>query len=123
MQNREDIDGECLLSLTEKQIDGLNLSIGHSIKLQKLLKNLVVESASAILRKSVNHSGICANDSVMDFEERNDDLISVIEKLTEVAADPLSNSEEKFPVISILKESTDGRQIVFRRRIKLFYFV
>ncbi|KZR97336.1 Uncharacterized protein APZ42_007855, partial [Daphnia magna] len=89
----EDIDGECLLSLTEKQIDGLNLSIGHSIKLQKLLKNLVVESASAILRKSVNHSGICANDSVMDFEERNDDLISVIEKLTEVAADPLSNSE------------------------------
>ncbi|KAK4007154.1 hypothetical protein OUZ56_012316 [Daphnia magna] len=109
---REDIDGECLLSLTEKQIDGLNLSIGHSIKLQKLVKNLVVESASAIFRKSVNHSGICANDSVMDFEERNDDLIFVIGKLTEVAADPLSNSEEKFPVISILKESTDGRQIV-----------
>lgn len=89
----EDIDGECLLSLTEKQIDGLNLSISHTIKLQKLVKNLVVESASAILRKSVKHSGLCANDSVMDFEERNDDLISAIEKLTEVAADPLSNSE------------------------------
>ncbi|KZR98706.1 Uncharacterized protein APZ42_005751, partial [Daphnia magna] len=89
----EDIDGECLLSLTEKQIDGLSLSIDHSIKLQKLVKNLVVESVSAILRKSVNHSGLCANDSVMEFEERNDDLISAIEKFTEVAADPLSNSK------------------------------
>ncbi|KZS09147.1 Uncharacterized protein APZ42_026700 [Daphnia magna] len=50
----EDIDEECLLSLTEKQIDGLGLSIGHSITLQKLVKNLIVDNTSA--RKNDNSS-------------------------------------------------------------------
>ncbi|KAK4006694.1 hypothetical protein OUZ56_011852 [Daphnia magna] len=82
------------------------------VKIAKKSKNLVVENASAILRRSGNHSGLCANDSVTEFEERNDDIISVIENLAKLVADPLSNSEERFPVISILKESSDGRQIV-----------
>jgi hypothetical protein len=37
VSSEQDFDGECMMSLTEKQIDALKLSIGHSVKLQNLL--------------------------------------------------------------------------------------
>jgi hypothetical protein len=46
VSSEQDIDGECLISLTEKQIDALKLSIGHSAKLQKLVTNLNVENVN-----------------------------------------------------------------------------
>jgi hypothetical protein len=42
----QDIDGECLMSLTEKQIDALRLSISDSAKLQKLVTNSNVENVN-----------------------------------------------------------------------------
>ena len=53
MSSEQDIDGECLMSLTEKQIDALKLSIGHSAKLQKLVTNLNVENVNEPLTNQV----------------------------------------------------------------------
>ncbi|KAK4009795.1 hypothetical protein OUZ56_018943 [Daphnia magna] len=77
----EDIDEECLLSLTEKQIDGLGLSIGHSITLQKLVKNLIVDNTSA--RKNDNSS----------IYKDIDDVTYVDENLNGSQADPLTKSD------------------------------
>ncbi len=46
MSPEQDIDGECLMSLTEKQIDALRLSISDSAKLQKLVTNSNVENVN-----------------------------------------------------------------------------
>ncbi|KAK4006484.1 hypothetical protein OUZ56_011638 [Daphnia magna] len=88
-KKREDIAGECLLSLTEKQIDDLSLSIDHSIKLQKLVKNLIVENATSISRKNNNSSAFCANDTIIELQDI-DNITYVNENITDAQADPLS---------------------------------
>ncbi len=57
VSSEQDIDGECLMSLTEKQIDALKLSIGHSAKLQKLVTNLNVENVNQPSTIQVGESG------------------------------------------------------------------
>ncbi|XP_057380631.1 uncharacterized protein LOC130703022 isoform X2 [Daphnia carinata] len=54
---------------------------------------------------------LCANGTVIELQGI-DDVTHVNESITEAHADPISKSDDTFPVISILKESSEGRKIV-----------
>ncbi|EFX75917.1 hypothetical protein DAPPUDRAFT_249728 [Daphnia pulex] len=100
---REDIDGECLMSLSEKQIEALKLSIGHAAKLQKLVNSFNIENINAQppnligSQKPVDSIGNDLQDDPMLLVESNQNILIV------------TSGQEKVPfeIFSILKESSE----------------
>ncbi|XP_032789783.2 uncharacterized protein LOC116926976 isoform X1 [Daphnia magna] len=111
-----DIDGQCLLCLDEANVEVLQLTLGHKMKLLSFIKTIKSQQPQEQEKES---TGIVACDPTIEYEPivNENQILDII-----VTDQPSNNNVIDFNVIDILNATDEGKVIVqnYLERLEAF---